>query len=192
MSGVGEYLRERMTAGTVGGLAVLVALASGPASVEVGVARALVAALAVGVWRVRDDLASVAWDRVEHPGRVLEGLEDRGGLGPVWWLWRVGAVGVGLVLLGWWGVGAALGFGGVSVALVGVYERWGVGRRWVDLGVLLKYPLLAGVLAGWEVSAVPVAGWVVLAVGLVVFEVVDDVVVLVVTGVALLVLLFLG
>lgn len=166
MSLVGDYLRERMRPATVGGLAALVAVASGPASVGEGFERALLAAVAVAAWRVRDDRASVARDRVEHPRRVLARAGDAAAIRWLGWGLLAGAVAlVGAVD----GFGAALGVVAVAAGLEALYRApAGPGR---DLVVLGKYALLAGILAR---EAVVVAGPALLWTGLVKFEVADD------------------
>lgn len=171
MSLLADYARERMTPATVGGLAALVALASGPVSVGEGIARALLAAVAVAAWRVRDDRASVDEDRARHPTRVLARAGDGAAVRWLGWGLLAGAtVGVGAVE-GW---AAALGVAAVAAGLEALYAMpAGPGRA---VGVLLKYPLLAAILAGEAVAgdAVAVAGPALLMAGLVKFEVADD------------------
>ncbi|MCB9551037.1 MAG: hypothetical protein H6705_03965 [Myxococcales bacterium] len=170
MSLLADYVRERMTPATVGGLAALVALASGPVSVGEGIMRALLAAGAVAAWRVRDDRASVDEDRARHPTRVLARAGDVAAVR--WFGWGLLAATTVLVGLveGW---AAALGVAAVAAGLEAVY--WaapaGPGRA---VAVLLKYPLLAALLAGEAVAGEAVAGPALLMAGLVKFEVADD------------------
>ena len=164
-----DWLRERLLTPRIALLAAVVLLAAVTAGAllpEVATALLLVAMIAQ--FRLLDDLADRAYDRVHAAGRVLVSATD---VRPVVVLLggSIAAVVLGLaVLAGWARALAYLVLVGCVIGLYAALPSLGPRRALRSGGVLLKYPafvlLLAAAPASLRSSAVALALYVVLAV----------------------------
>lgn len=168
---IGPWLRTR--SGPVGGLALLVTLATAPATLSTAALTLALAAALILALRVRDDVASAPRDRVTHPERVACRPEAAAPLNRAAGALMLG-VGVALIASGQIGgrgrLDAALALLGLIAALELLYARRPAAAGPLDLLVVLKYPALALLLATapqWALAGV-------LGAGLLRFELADD------------------
>lgn len=169
MHELADWLRERVVTPRIALLAAVVLLAAVAAGALLPeVATALLLVTMIAQFRLLDDLADRAYDRVHAPGRVLVSATDvrpfvvlLGG--------SIAALVLGLaVLAGWARALAYLVLVGCAVGWYAVLPSLGPRRALRSGGVLLKYPafvlLLAAAPASSRTVTVALALYMVLAV----------------------------